>query len=448
MEALFEIKGFAFTVEFFLKSSLILAAALGLSFLFRKHSASVRHFLLGLSLLGILFLPFISAFIPGWKTDFLPALKTETVNHVIIEDWNAKEKSKTHPNENDLDRSSLYANPVKQTHLQANGSPGENANSNSTLFLGPLYRYGFIVLWCLVSGFMLVKILFGLYGAFKLTHQGISMKGYPWQHLFQLFLRRISLKRNVRLVKNNQVTIPMTWGVSNPVILMPPGSSKWPVEQCSSVLFHELSHVKRGDFLVGLLSRISCSFYWFNPLSWIVLRRLQKEQEKACDEMVLKAGIRPSTYAASLLRMKKTIDKGHQMPSTAMAMAGISELNERLTTILAKKLKPKEIKMKTKIILLILVFLAVTLIGTAKPDQAAPDIKDKTEVTSKKTKEKQEEGEEKKIDLWITTDDTTDGKEGKVKKIIICSGDSKVIGTKELKLDGDFLIIKEPGKKI
>jgi hypothetical protein len=161
----------------------------------------------------------------------------------------------------------------------------------------------------------------------------------------------------------------MTWGILKPVILMPPASAQWPVEHCTSVLFHELSHVKRGDFLILLLCRIACTLYWINPLSWFAFKLLRKEQEKACDEMVLKTGIKPSTYASALLRLKKAVDKGHYMPSPAVGMAGNSELNERLTTILEKKFKTKEIKMKTKLILLLVIFLTITFIATAKPEQ-------------------------------------------------------------------------------
>ncbi|UCH96623.1 MAG: M56 family metallopeptidase, partial [Candidatus Aminicenantes bacterium] len=219
--------------------------------------------------------------------------------------------------------------------------------------------------------------------ALRLTRRGIPLKGYPWQQLFQLFSTNTlkSLKRKVRLVKSQGITVPMTWGVLKPVVLMPSASSQWPLEQCSSVLFHELSHIKRWDFLVTLLSRISCCFYWFNPLSWMVFKRLRMEQEKACDEMVLQAGIKPSTYASSLLHLKQAIDNRHYQPSPALSMARGSELHERLTTILAKQIKIKEIKMKTKIMLLILVFLTVTFIGTAKPNPPAA-AKDETAVTS------------------------------------------------------------------
>lgn len=375
METLFESKGMLLLVEFFLKSSLVLGMALCLSFLLRKQSASVRHFLLGLSLVGLLVLPFLSAFMPGWQTDLLPSWRTGPPAQVVID-------ISSHHGE----AAPLVGASLNRDYVQAKNSKfstGEETLSPGARWLNPLYRYGFTALWCLVTGFLLVRILLGLYGALRLTRRGSPLKGYPWQQLFLWFSTNSlkSLKRKVRLVKSKGIAVPMTWGVIKPVVLMPPSSSQWPLEQCSSVLFHELSHVKRWDFLVTLLCRISCCLYWFNPLTWMVFKRLRMEQEKACDQMVLQTGIKPSTYASSLLSLKQAIDNRHYRPIPALGMASSSELHERLTTILAKQIKIKEIKMKTKIMLLMLIVLAVALIGTAKPNQTISDVTKETAVT-------------------------------------------------------------------
>lgn len=379
METLFESKGMALLVEFFLKSSLVLGMALGLSFLLKKQSASVRHFLLGVSLVGLLVLPFLSAFIPGWQTGLLPSWRTGPPGQVVID-------ISSHQGE----LASSTTASLNRDHAQVKNSKystGEEIVSPGAKWLNPLSWYGINALWCLVSGLLLVRILLGLYGALRLTRRGIPLKGYPWQQLFLWFSTNTlkSLKRKVQLVKSKGIAVPMTWGVLKPVVLMPPSSSQWPLEQCSSVLFHELSHVKRWDFLVTLLCRISCCLYWFNPLSWMVFKRLRMEQEKACDQMVLQTGIKPSTYASSLLSLKQAIDNRHYRPIPALGMASSSELHERLTTILEKQIKIKEIKMKTKIMLLMLIVLAVALIGTAKPNQTPSAVTEETAVTDEAT---------------------------------------------------------------
>jgi beta-lactamase regulating signal transducer with metallopeptidase domain len=432
METLFESKGMALLVEFFLKSSLVLGIALCLSFLLRKQSASVRHFLLGLSLVGLLVLPFLSAFMPGWQTDLLPSWRTGPPGQVVID---------ISSHQGELASSTIA--PLNRDHVQAKNpkySTGEETVSPGAGWLNPLYRYGFTALWCLVSGLLLVRILLGLYGALRLTRRGIPLKGYPWQQLFLWFSTNTlkSLKRKVRMVKSKGIAVPMTWGVLKPVVLMPPSSCQWPLEQCSSVLFHELSHVKRWDFLTAVLCRISCCLYWFNPLSWMVFKRLRMEQEKACDEMVLQTGIKPSTYASSLLSLKQAIDNRHYRQIPALGMAGSSELHERLTTILEKQIKIKEIKMKTKMMLLILIVLAVALIGTARPNQTFSAVTKETAVTPKTGTEKVQTAQTAQTEETAQTAQTAQTEEAEKKE------EKKEKGKKEEK---KVTIIMRDGRK-
>lgn len=490
MDTLVHSRGFYFLVELFLKSSLILAITLVLSFLFRKRPASFRHLLLVIALIGLLVLPFLMAFAPGWQTSILPSSWARPVENITIQ----------------LDAapaSHVLAGEIKEVSYGSGIAPargpeglegslhGIRENSPVLLFSNPgdFYHYGVIVLWSAGLMFLLLKLFLGLYGTVRLTHQAVTMDGYPWKQLFLLFLSKTPLRKKVRLLRNNQVVVPMTWGVINPVVILPAESRHWPLDQCSSVLFHELSHVKRGDFLVRLLAKISCSFYWFNPLCWMVFRKLKREQEKACDEMVLKTGIKPSTYASYLLQMKKSIEKKHYLPAAAIGMAGRSEFKDRLLSILKQHINIKEVKMKTKIMFFIIGVLAVALIGTARPSQSqttfyldngdeyAVDVQrseaeeaeeevksvsvkadtgaeEKEEKKGKEDKDKKKKKEKVNVSLNLKVKDVGKGKKLVKEVVVIPAGTDFHI--KELKGDeenlivcgdGDvYMILKEKGK--
>jgi hypothetical protein len=144
-------------------------------------------------------------------------------------------------------------------------------------------------------------------------------------------------------------------------------------DQRASALLHELCHIKRADLLVMSLVRLSLAMFWFNPLCWMVCRRLKQEQERACDELVLTVGIKPSTYAATLLFFKRTADFSQNVPASFLGLFGSTAFHERVEAILRQKLTLKEVTMKTKIMLAIAVILTVSFAGAARPSKTVSD---------------------------------------------------------------------------
>lgn len=100
------------------------------------------------------------------------------------------------------------------------------------------------------------------------------------------------------------------------------------------VLLHELAHAKRWDCLTKLVAHVACSVYWFNPLTWLALTRLQSESERACDDLVLNAGSKPSNYAEHILRIASGLQTGAFAAHSSIAMARRSNLEGRLLAIL------------------------------------------------------------------------------------------------------------------
>ncbi|MEO8577626.1 MAG: M56 family metallopeptidase, partial [Gemmatimonadales bacterium] len=57
----------------------------------------------------------------------------------------------------------------------------------------------------------------------------------------------------------------------------------------------------RRDGLALLVSQIVVALYWWHPLVWIAARAAATDRERACDDTVLRAGMRPSEYGQCLL---------------------------------------------------------------------------------------------------------------------------------------------------
>ena len=76
--------------------------------------------------------------------------------------------------------------------------------------------------------------------------------------------------------------IPLTWGVVQPIILLPDDAEGWPESTRRSVLLHELAHIQRFDAGFQLIGRLAAALYWFHPLAWYALHRLPAARRGAC----------------------------------------------------------------------------------------------------------------------------------------------------------------------
>lgn len=425
MDFLLQTNGLVIALELMVKSSLLMGAALTAVYFLKDRSPSLRHSILSIALIGLLVLPVLTFVAPGWQLKILPASgqaepQLEPVTETLVTERLIEYRIVPIEEESPITWNASATVHTADPPLPATAKPG-------------FKQMAIPALWLLGLLILFARIFAGLWGVSRLTRFGISLSENPWRMLYRLFMKKSPINRQVKLIKNRRVPVPMTWGVLRPVVLMPQDSSKWSFHQCSSVLFHELAHVKRGDFLVRILARVACSIFWFNPLSWLAYRHMIREQEKACDQMVLQAGIKPSTYASSLLQVKLAVTGSQRLAAAAVGMAGDSALDERLTTILDKHNTHREVTVKTKLILIVLFIFTIALVGTANPAQAT------TGPQEKKVEKKKKEKKEKKQLIWV---EKKKGEEGEPKVVEIEEDDEMIVKTE----DGKVLVKAPKGE--
>ncbi|MGB8952821.1 MAG: M56 family metallopeptidase [Candidatus Aminicenantales bacterium] len=427
--------------EYLIKSSIALALGGLLTAIFRRGSASLRHFILSLFLIGLLLLPLLSSLRIGWETRLLPS-RTTRLDVMFTSERIHKEISDSSPGlSNAL---SLSDSP------DAIQSASRPSSAHRLTAAGRIFESAFPIIWSVGLIIFIVRVAVGLLGAFRLTREGETVHDPLWRILLERFLVTIHLKRTVRLKSHQEVLLPLTWGFFRPVVLIPASFEDWTEDQRSSALFHELSHVKRADFLVMVLVRLSLAVFWFNPLSWVVFRLLKKEQEKACDELVLKAGIKPSTYAANLLFFRRSASfSWNNVSAGLLGMIEKSPLNERLAAILKQKLTFKEVQMKTKITFLIAFIFVLGFIGMARPSATVADENSSSIVTEAAAIEMLSSprdavvshAEETKQDQTVREDQKKEEEKKEVKKhkhtIIVTTKEGKKLPIEILITEGD-----------
>lgn len=132
---------------------------------------------------------------------------------------------------------------------------------------------------------------------------------------------------------------PRLWCLGRPVLLIPRELlTTMTVEGWRGVLAHELAHLRRGDHWVCRLELLASLVWWWNPLFWLTVRRLDAEAELACDACVISR--LPEVrlpYAQALVEICEHLSFAHApAPSLGVASAG-RFLERRLTMILNER---------------------------------------------------------------------------------------------------------------
>ena len=167
---------------------------------------------------------------------------------------------------------------------------------------------------------------------------------------------------------------PITWGVRQPVILLPRSATTWPRDRLHAVLLHELAHVRRRDSLVQTLACLTCAFYWLNPLVWIAARALRREAEMAADDAVVRGGMKPSVYAGALLKLAS--DFRAQTPAVSMlplSMAAPSALKARVESVLTDNRSRQGVTPMNILQITGAAFVVVSALCVARPSLAQDD---------------------------------------------------------------------------
>ena len=286
-------------VEFAIRSSLVLAAALALLWVLRRQPAALRHWLLAAALLLAAAQPLIQRLVPElsignaqWTAGEIPVATSAVTTDVAFEI-----------------PGSANAAPAASWRLVA-------------------YR-----LWIAGAVFSLAVLLVGVAW---LTWLGLRSRDAAarWQEPAEEIRVRLGIRQRVRIAVTNHPAMLVTWGALAPVILLPAGADAWPPDRIRLVLAHELAHLSRRDWLIQLLAETGRALNWFNPLFWIACARLRRESEHACDDVVLELGISSTSYASHLIDLARSFSVHGRTWLPAPSIARPSTLERRVRAML------------------------------------------------------------------------------------------------------------------
>lgn len=323
---------FQMLLDVTLKGALILVATALLVVTLRRAAAATRHLVWTLAVISLLALPVLSMALPGWQLPLLPELMTAQASSDIAAPVDVAELSATDPTDQRLTYPPLVENSAQELKDEApTASAAPSQVSNAT----PSVQWPQLVLlvWLTGAFIVLARLAVSLIRVWAIARDAEVLTGYAWSAIVKRLAMQLDLDRHIPLLKSDQVTMPMTWGIWRPVVLLPDDADEWSAEWRQIVLLHELAHIRRRDCLTQLLAQVACALYWFNPLVWIGARRLRVERELACDDYVLEVGTRASDYAGYLVNIARAMSDVSSVSPVAVGMA-CSQLESRVRAIL------------------------------------------------------------------------------------------------------------------
>ena len=307
--------------------TLVLGVAWGATCLLGRRPAALRHAVWASALLVVLAVPMLAGVLPSWRIAVLPAPAA-----AIVPSAPNVPPSRPLPPPR-VNRVATQAMPDAATTAQTSARPADAQPVDVSPVRSTADWLG--LLWASVAAAIIGRYFASIASVRWLTRDAEPVSDLRWRDASDVASAELGLPESPVLLASDQVTVPFTSGVLRPVVVVPASAlATWTDERIRVVLLHELAHVRRRDCLVQAMSQLACAAYWFNPLTWVATRRLRAERERACDDLVLDAGMRGADYAQHLLDIARTVTSRRSLSAAALAMARPSELEGRLLAIL------------------------------------------------------------------------------------------------------------------
>ncbi|WP_316848309.1 M56 family metallopeptidase [Pedobacter psychrodurus] len=188
----------------------------------------------------------------------------------------------------------------------------------------------FYIIGILLQLFVIVK---GYGQLSKLKKDSLSVIPDSWKTIFEQVTAHLKIKKTIQFHISSIVNVPLVIGYLKPVVLFPLALvNQLDNDQVEAILIHELSHIRRNDFLLNLIKTAIETLLFYNPFVWMAGRFIHIEREHACDDLVLKVTGKPLNYAHALLKLELLKDKNS--PAYALAATGKTQnLYQRIKRI-------------------------------------------------------------------------------------------------------------------
>lgn len=129
-----------------------------------------------------------------------------------------------------------------------------------------------LFVWLSVALFLTVRKLRAFYQLQKIVRRLPDCENRTVMKVWSDIREKYPSGDHVRVVCTRLNASPLITGLRHPVILLPEHEFSRP--ECRMILEHEMLHCIRHDIIIKMAADILCTFYWWNPLFYLLRRRI------------------------------------------------------------------------------------------------------------------------------------------------------------------------------
>ncbi|WP_420384778.1 M56 family metallopeptidase [Roseivirga sp.] len=245
---------------------------------------------------------------------------------------------------------------------------GTTANPQSHVVVMWLTKNASIIalIWTIGVALFVLRTLGSVIWMRRLVSQSVSIKGKSVNGLLERVKSIIGIQRHVQIRLSSWISSPVILGVVRPTILFPIGLIEGlSTEEVEAILYHELAHLKRNDFVINIIINVLQIVFFYHPSFWWLKSQLDNEREFATDELALH-------YSDKKLPMIKALAKvqAFSLNSPAVGFAGNSknQVLKRINVMMNSKQQPHWLSATFTMAILLVAFALMS----AKPQQMEP----------------------------------------------------------------------------
>ncbi|HTW84954.1 MAG TPA: pentapeptide repeat-containing protein [Candidatus Sulfotelmatobacter sp.] len=230
---------------------------------------------------------------------------------------------------------------------------------------------GVVAVWLIGAAIGLGGLLFSVQRVRGLKRRSSPLDSplaeeLPW-------LTEIGPGREIYLRLSYETETPVAIGFRRPVILIPTElATADGLAAIEQLILHEHAHLRRYDDWTNLVQRTIERIFWFNPIVWLVGRRIALEREIASDDAVVDRTGAAHQYATSLWKLAREM----RMPEHAVVAPGAlltrKQISVRIEQLLDKNRARLHRSPATALGMAIAGCAAVALVATAAPAVELP----------------------------------------------------------------------------